>query len=44
MTDAIKEQAKDAYVYATDGQQPGEAAPARQWTGYDDITLFEPIA
>ena len=30
VTDAIKEQAKDAYVYATDGQLPGEL-PARQF-------------
>ena len=37
VTDAIKEQAKDAYVYATDGQLPGEP-PARQWLGSDQHT------
>lgn len=39
--DAIKEDAKDAYHYATDGQLPGEP-PVRQHIGYDDIMLWEP--
>jgi hypothetical protein len=34
VTEAIKEDAKDAYHYATDGQLPG-APPARQFTGSD---------
>lgn len=42
VTEAIKEQAKDAYTYATDGQQPGEAPAGRQWIGHDDIMLWEP--
>lgn len=42
VTEAIKEQAKDSYKYATDGQQPGDPAKARQWTGHDDIMLYEP--
>ncbi len=43
VTDAIKEQAKDAYIYATDGQQPGAPSKARQWIGHDDIQLFAPM-
>lgn len=42
VTEAIKEQAKEGYIYATDGQQPGEAPGGRQWTGYDEIMLYEP--
>lgn len=37
VTDAIKDQAKDAYKYATDGQLPGEQ-PARQFTDSDSHT------
>lgn len=43
VTEAIKEQAKDAYVYATDGQQPGEPAEAFKWHGYDDIAQWAPL-
>ncbi len=43
VTEAIKEQAKEAYVYATDGQQPGEPSTKRQWTGWDEIMQFEPL-
>lgn len=39
VTEAIKENAKDAYNYATDGQLPGEP-PARQFTGSDDIMQY----
>lgn len=42
VTEAIKENAKEAYQYATDGQQPGEQPAGRVWTGYDDIMLYEP--
>ncbi len=42
VTDAIKEQAKDAYTYATDGQLPGDPAAAKQYIGHDDITLWAP--
>lgn len=40
VTEAIKENAKDAYNYATDGQLPGEP-PARQWHGHDEIMQYE---
>jgi hypothetical protein len=42
VTEAIKEQAKDAYNYATDGQLPGDPATTRQFHGHDDIMLWEP--
>lgn len=35
VTEAIKEDAKAAYDYATDGQLPGEPANTRQFTGSD---------
>jgi len=38
VTEAIKEQAKDAYEYATDGQLPGEAPQTRQFTMSDAHT------
>lgn len=37
VVEAIKEQAKDVYVYATDGQLPGEQ-PQRQYLGSDQHT------
>jgi hypothetical protein len=37
VTEAIKEDAKASYEYATDGQLPGEP-PARQFTGADSHT------
>ncbi len=37
VTDAIKEQAKDAYTYATDGQLPGDPSNVNQYIGHDDI-------
>lgn len=40
VTEAIKDQAKDAYIYATDGQQVGEP-PKRQWHGHDEIMQYE---
>ena len=43
VTEAIKEQVKEAYVYATDGQQPGEPSSRRQWHGYDEIMQYEPL-
>jgi hypothetical protein len=36
--EAIKEDAKDAYKYATDGQLPGEPTDTRQFTGSDAHT------
>lgn len=38
VTEAIKEQAKDAYVYATDGQQPGEQPDGPNYTFSDAHT------
>jgi hypothetical protein len=39
VTEAIKEDAKEAYRYATDGQLPGESS-ARQFTGSDEIMQY----
>ena len=43
VTEAIKEQAKDAFIYATDGALPGEPTNAGRFHGYDDIMQFEPL-
>lgn len=40
VVEAIRENAKDAYNYATDGQLPGEPA-TRHFTGHDEIMLYE---
>jgi hypothetical protein len=40
--EAIKESAKDTFKALTDGNLPGEA-PARQFTGMDDIMLYAPV-
>lgn len=42
VTEAIKENAKDAYNYATDGQLPGEP-PEHQYHGASDIMQFADI-
>lgn len=42
VTEAIKENAKDAYQYLTDGQQPGETSGPK-WLGSDDIQQFAGI-
>lgn len=39
VTEAIKEDAKEAYQFATDGRLPGEA-PARQFVGYDEVQQY----
>lgn len=41
VTEAIKENAKDAYQYLTDGQQPGEPGSGPKYVGYDDIMQYE---
>ncbi len=43
VTEAIKEQAKESYIYATDGQQPGDPTDAFKWHGYDDIAQWAPL-
>lgn len=40
VTEAIREQAKEAYVYATDGQNPGEPPSGRQITNTGQHTNF----
>lgn len=42
VTEAIKEDAKESYEYAVDGNLPG-AAPERQFTGMHEIMQYEHI-